>query len=816
MQTIGQDLRYGARMLFKQPGFTLVAVLTLALGIGANTAIFSVIYAVLLKPLPFPNQARIVAVGAIETPEQTALGASSYLSFLDFQAQSAAFERMAAYSTRGFVVTTDAGAMRLRGVIATADLFPLLGVRPLHGRTFLPNEDKPGGGRVAVLSYAFWQNRFGGKREIIGQAVPISGESYTIVGVMPPGLQFPLQADPIELWTNYAKDGEDNGANSTAMQRGNQYLNILGLLKPGAAQQEAGAQLTHISAQLAEQYPNDHRASTMRALPLLQTFTGEISASLWVIFAAVCCVLLIACANVANLLLARASQRRRELAVRAALGAGRGRLLRQLLTESFLLAALGALAGCLLAAFLVDALIVITPEDIPRLAEAQLNGKVLLFTSAVAVLTGLLVGLLPAWQATRTDLQTTLKEGGRFATGGRTRARGAMIVAEVALSVVLLVAASLLLRSFAQLTRTSSGFQTAHLLTMRVALPEGIYQTANDIAPMYQRIIAALEGLPGVSAYSAVTPTPLTSSQVTVGFNIAGRPNRTGLEHPYETRLFLVGTDYWRTMGLAIQQGREFTARDDRQSQPVVMVNESFVKKFFPDENPLNHRINPTIQAEDGPLPMREIIGVVSDARSSALSQSPVPEVYLHIPQLPGFNVFTLALRTTAEPQSMLKQVQQRLVQLDRNIPVGQMKLFDEYLAATIAEPRFNSLMLTLFAAVALLLTAIGLYGVVAYSVTQRTQEIGIRMALGAQARDVLRMVIQQGMTLVLGGVGLGLLAAFGLMRLLRDLLFGIAPTDPLSLLAAAALLSAAALLACWIPARRATKVDPMNALRCE
>jgi putative ABC transport system permease protein len=815
MQTLWQDLRYGARMLLKQPGFTLIALATLALGIGANTAIFSVIYAVLLKPLPFPQQERIVAVGTT-APGADELSQLSYPDFLDYQTQSGAFERMAAYQLRGCTMTTEAGAMRLRGAIVTADLFAVLGAQPMLGRTFTPQEDKPGGGRIAVLSYASWQKRFNGDKSIVGRTVAISGESYTIAGVMPSGFQFPLQAEPVELWMNYAKDGEDNGANSSSTQRGNQYLNAVGLLKPNASVKEAETQLVAISTQLNQQYPNDHNSITMNVEPLLNQFTSDSREALWVIFAAVCFVLLIACANVANLLLARASHRQRELAVRAALGAGRARLLRQLLTESLLLASMGAIAGALLASFLIDALIAVTPDDIPRLAEARLDSRVLLFTSTIAVLTGVLMGLLPAWQASKTDLHVTLKEGGRSATGRRAVARSVMIVAEVALSVVLLVGAGLLLQSFARLMRVPSGFQSEHLMTMRVGLPDGIYATANQIAPAYERIVASLAGLPGVTAYSAVTPTPLTSSQIGVGFSVAGRPNSSGLEHPYETGLYLVGADYFQTMGIPLKQGRTYEARDNRQSQPVVMVNQAFVKKYFPDENPLGKRIDPTIQADNDPLPMREIIGVVADVRSKELSRAPEPEVYLHIAQMPATNNFTLLLRTSYDPQSLVNQVRQRLAGIDRNIALGQEKLFDEYLTDSVAAPRFNSLLLALFAAVALLLTAIGLYGVVAYSVTQRTQEIGIRLALGAQARQVLQLVIGQGLRLALFGLALGVAASLVLTRWLSSLLFNVSPTDALTFALVSVLLLVVALLACWIPARRATRVDPMMALRCE
>jgi putative ABC transport system permease protein len=535
-----------------------------------------------------------------------------------------------------------------------------------------------------------------------------------------------------------------------------------------------------------------------------------------VIFAAVSFVLLIACINVAGLLLARVASRRHEISLRAALGASRGRLIRQLLTESLLLAGLGGGAGVLLASSGLDALIAITPQDIPRLAEARLDGRVLLFTLTSATLTGILMGLVPAWQASRIDLQAALKDGGCSLTGARASLRSVLVVVQIAVAVVLLVGAGLLIRSFTRLLQVNPGFDAEHLLTMRVGLPAGQYGQPRQVAEFHERLLAELATLPGVSAYTTVTPLPLTNSNIEVGFNIAGRPNPAGRSFPYNTRLFLVGADYFRTMGIALRQGREYTARDGLYDPPVALINETFARRFFPDQNPLGQRINPAMSADDRPLPLREIIGVVADARLKTLSEAPEPEVYLHLPQCPATGSFTLLLRTRGEALSLTGLARAAVTKLDRNVPLSQVRTYDDYFAQTLAEPRFNTLLLGLFAGLALLLTAIGLYGVLAYSVSQRTAEIGIRMALGARGADVLALVLRQGMTLALIGVTVGLLVARAGTRLLSNLLYDVSATDPLTFTLVALLLLFVALLACWIPARRATRVDPLIALRCE
>src|SRR5882672_393440 len=537
IQTLWQDLRFGARMLMKQPGFTLIAVITLALGIGANTAIFSIINAVLLKPLPFAAPERIVAIGATDTQNRSEFGSLSYPNFSDYRARSRAFERMAVYRDTGLTLTGNGAAVRLEGVMATAELFQILGAKPLYGRTFLPDEDKAGGGRVVVLSHGAWQNRFNADPNVVGKVIAINSESYTVIGVMPPRFQFPIRAEPVEMWINYASHMEGQ-KEAPANQRSYVYLQAVGLLKPGATAEQAEAELVAIAGELEKQYPNDNEGYSARVTPLLKNLTGDVRDALWVVFAAVCCVLLIACANVANLLLARSLNRRREIAVRAALGAGRFRLVRQLLTESVLLAALGGGAGIMLADFGIDALIAIAPANVPRIAEVAIDRRVLLFTLAATMLTGLVMGLIPAWQSLRLDLHTTLKESGRNSTGARGIARGALVVAEVAIAVVLLAGAGLLIQSFARLLRVNPGFDPQHILTMRVGLPDAIYTKGEQRAEFHDRLLAALESLPGVTAYSAAAPLPLSGSNYVIGLDIEGRPNDSGKEFPYETRFF--------------------------------------------------------------------------------------------------------------------------------------------------------------------------------------------------------------------------------------------------------------------------------------
>jgi len=813
-----QDLRYGWRMLARYRAVTAIAVITLALGIGANTAIFSVINAVLLRPLPFTSPGRLVAIGSTTTDDRSRFGSLSYPDFADFKAQQSEFERLATYYTRNLTLKSGSGAVRLEGAVASADLFPLLGVNPILGRAFLPEEDKAGGGRVVVLSHNLWRDRFSADPRIVGGSLSLNGESYAVIGVAPEGFQFPVQSEPVELWVNQAIDAETPSGAPTTTQRGNHRIKAVGRLKPGVTVEQAEARLVAVAAGLEKQYPNDNKGFSARVRPLIEDLTGDVRDSLLVVFAAVGCVLLIACANVANILLARDMNRRREIALRAALGANRWRIVRQMLTESVLLALFGGAAGLMLAGFARDALIALNPTNIPRIFESSLDGRVLLFTFTISTLTGVIMGLLPALQSSKLDLNTVLKDGGRGGSGGSLRfsARGALVVAEVAIAVTLLVGAGLLIQSFARLTRVNPGFDPDHLLTLRIGFPDGLYSTPEQVAGLHDRLMTGMRALPGVSAYSTVNPTPLGGSNYEIGFSVEGRPNPSGLQYPYDCRVTFVGSDFFRTLGVPLRQGREYTPRDNQQSPQVVIINEAFAKRHFPGENPIGKRIDPSIGVSGGPPPMREIIGVVADARFRRLGAEPEPEVYLHIPQVPAVGSLTLTLRAQADPMSLAAAARQEIMKLDRNLPIFDIKPFDQYVSNSIAQPRFNSLLLGAFACVALLLTAIGLYGVIAYSITQRTQEIGIRMALGARAGDVLRLVIGQGMAPALIGVALGLAGAYAVTRLMKSLLFDVGATDPLTYVSVAALIALIALLACYIPARRATKVDPMIALRCE
>jgi putative ABC transport system permease protein len=816
LERLEQDFRFGSRMLRKNPGFAVVAILTLALGIGANTAIFSVINAALLRPLPYVEVERIVAIGSTQKADRRAFSNLSYPDFADFQAQSQAFERIAMYQSRVFLMAGDNGAVRVRGATVGSDLFPILGVQPLLGRTFLSNEDKAGGGHAVVLSYNSWRNRFQGDAQIVGKAISFNGQSHTVVGVTPQGFQFPVETEPVELWANFTSDTESTGGEPHSAQRGGHYLSAIGKLRRGVTVTQAEGQLVDIAARLEQEHPNTNHGFSARVSPLLDKITDGVRDSLWVIFAAVGCVLLIACANVANLLLARAANRRREIAVRIALGAGRWRVMRQLLTESLLLALLGGGLGVLLAAFGTKALLAITPGDIPRMAEVRVDYRVLLFSLLMATATGLVMGLVPAWQATKHDVQAALKEGGRNVSSGRASIRNALVIAEVALAVVLLVVAGLLLNSFVRLLRVNPGFNPQHILTMRVGLPDAAYGKAEDIASFHDRLFASLEGAPGVASYSTATPLPLTNANLGVGFGVEGRPNDTGRDFPFETRVAVVGANYFQLLGATVLQGREFSVRDGVNAPQVALINEAFARKYFSHENPIGKRINPAISADDGPIPMREIVGVVANIKSKNLSETASPEVYLHFPQCPAFWSFSLVFRTTQDPQTLAKLVRDKINQLDRNVLLAPPRTLDSYVSDIVAQPRFNSLLVSLFAGLALLLTALGLYGVVSYTVQQRTLELGIRMALGAQTRDVLKLVLGQGMKLVLIGAVIGLAGAVAAARILNNLLFGVRNTDPLTFAIVTLFLIFVGLIACWLPARRATKVDPLIALHHE
>jgi len=817
MGNLWHDLRYGARMLFKNKGFAAVAIIALALGIGANTAIFSVVNAVLLRPLPFKSSERLVALRQTSTQRKDDLDFASYPNFTDWRTQNKVFEQLAVFRNINRTLTGADQPVRLQSSIVSANLFQLLGATPGLGRAFLPEEDMPGANSYAViLSHGLWQRRFGSDPKVLGRNLTLSGKSYTIVGVMPDGFQFPVQAEPTELWITVALDAETpvGGGLPNTAQRGVGIYQVIGRLKPNVTLEQAQTEMNLIARNLETQYPNTNTHQGVKIIPQLELLVGKIRTALLILFGAVGFVLLISCANVANLLLARATTRHKEMAIRAALGASRWRVVRQLLTESVLLGLAGGALGLLLAMWGTDLLIALSPKGLPRLNEIGLDGRVLGFTMFVSLLTGAIFGLAPALHASKLDLTESLKEGGRSgATGARgNRVRNLLIVSEVALALMLLIGAGLLARSFLRLQRANPGFNAEHVLALKISLPSAKYSEPQE-AMFFKQLLARVKTLPGVADAGIVWPLPLGGDQMEISFEVAERPVAEGERPSSEYRS--ISPDYFHTMSIPLLKGRDFTTRDDMNAPGVVIVNETLARQIFPGEDPIGKRIKPGISVGKDQAVMREIVGVVGDVKHQSLSSEAGAEVYVPHAQVP-FSGMALVARTAVDPQSLAATMRNEVSKLDKDIPVYNIRTLDDYLAASVAQPRFNTLLLGIFAGVALFLTMIGLYGVISYSVTQRTHEIGIRVALGAQTSDVLKLVVKQGMALALIGVGVGLLAALALTRVLASLLYGVSATDPVTFGGVSLLLVAVALLACLVPARRAMKVDPMIALRYE
>jgi putative ABC transport system permease protein len=816
-----QDLRFGARMLMKKPSVTLIATITLALGIGANTAIFSVVNAVLLKPLPFSASDRLMAIGQNEPSNRAALSNFSFPNIADVQAQSKTFEQLAAYYNSNFTLTGEREARLLRGTIVTADLFPLLGASPALGRAFRPEEDKAGGGsegRPAILSWECWQQQFAGDPTVVGRAINLNNTSFIVVGIMPEGFRFPIQAQPTEVWVSTAIDYERMiGPIKIMTERGYRGWRMIGRLKPGVTLDQAQAEADVIAANLAARFPGENKDLGIRIKPLLESMVGNQRSTLLLLLGVVGFVLLIACANVANLLLERAISRRREINVRLALGAGRWRIVRQLLTESLLLAGLGGAGGMMLAVWGTNLIVALSPEGITRIAETGLDARVLAFTVLVTLTTGVVFGVAPALIISKTNLVEALKEGGRNATGSiyTNRTRSLLAVVEIALALVLLVGAGLLIQSLVRLQQVAVGFDPHNILTFNVAMPVDRTTSPSQIADFYRQLTERLKALPGVVNASVVFQLPLGESSGTTKVEIEGQP----MEPAKRTSAIIhsVGPEYFRTMGIPLVRGREYTERDNLNSSPVLIISEALARKHFPSEDPIGKRMSPgfttvPITGENG---MREIIGVVADVKHQNLRGPAQPEFYFAQAQMP-MSTMTVVIRTAANPRALVNAARGAVQALDRNAPVYSVRTIEELLGRSVATPRFNTLLLVLFAGVALILTAVGLYGVISCSVLQSTHEIGIRLALGAQTSDVLKLVVGQGMLLTLVGVMIGLAAAYGLTRLMSNLLYGVGATDPWTFAGATALVAGIAFIACYLPARRATKVDPMIALRCE
>jgi putative ABC transport system permease protein len=804
METLLNDTRYAIRTMLKSPSFTAVSVIALALGIGANTAIFSVVNAVLLRPLPYKDPDRLVHVHRMQPPIQR--GPISRPDYFEWETQQEVFQGLAAFFWRTYNLTGVDQAEKLAGARVTGSFFSLFGMSPASGRFFDSSDDQPGAPRIAVIGYGLWQRRFGGSPDLAGKTIALNGEIYTVVGIAPAAFQFPRGAD---VWTPDLLSEEKT-------KRGSNYLKIIARLKDGVTRSQAQAQMNQIAAALAEKYPANDTNLTVAIAPLLEEQVGNIRPVLLILLGAVAFVLLIACANVANLLLARSTARQKEFAIRTALGAGRLRIARQLLTESILLALIGGFIGVLLSVWGTHLLAAAAPASIPRVKEIGLDKYVLGFTLLVSLLTGIIFGLAPALQVSRTDLNETLKEGGRGNAGSsphRALVGRVLVVSEIALSLVLLVSAALLIESIKRLTQVSPGFDPQGVLAADVSFPrspstdkEDDQAPARFLSEAEQRIAS----LPGVQSVGTISDLPVTgNSSVNGDFNVEGRPPYNPGEEPV-AEFRLVTPNYFRAIGIPLIKGRELTARDDKNSPPTIMINQALADRIFSDEDPIGKRL----LALDGKP--HEIVGIAGNARQWGLDRPSDPEIYFPFSQTNFTSESTLVVRTTGEPAALIEGVRSAVRDVSSDAPVFRAKTMMNVMANSTAQQRFNMILMTVFAAVALVMAAIGLYGVISYSVTQRTHEIGIRMALGASSGDVVKLVVGQGMLLAAAGVAAGLGAALALTRLLSSLLFGISPTDPITFAVISLILTAVALAACFVPARRATRVDPMIALRYE
>jgi putative ABC transport system permease protein len=803
------DFRFALRQIRKSPGFTFVAVLTLALGIGANSAIFSVVDAVLLHPLAFKEPSRLVA--AWETNEQPGVEINhrnevAMGDFNDWRTQNQVFEQIAALNYANFNLIGVAEPERIQGAIVSANFFETLGVQPAIGRSFVAGEENPAAARTVVISHGLWQRRFGGDPNLIGQTRTFNGEQFTVVGVMPAAfeIQFPTSM-LVEMWTPMRRGrGEDD--------RKAHYLYVLGRLKEGVSPEQAQAGMNVIAQQLQRQYPDTNKGTGVNIIPLRKQLVGDIQPYLYVLFAAVGFVLLIACANVTNLMLARLAGRQKEIAIRLALGAGRGRLIRQFLTESLMLSAFGSFLGLLLAAWGIDVLRKLAPPDLPRLSEVGLNGTVFLWTLGILLLTGILLGLAPALHASNSELNSSLTESGRATVGlKRSRLSHALVISEIALALLLLVGAGLMLRSSMRLQQVNPGFEGKNLLTLNIALPRQKYKESQQVNSFFDQLLERVARLPGVESAGGVDPLPMSGSDGTTGVLIEGGPIVSAASRP-EAGERSVTPGYFRAMRIPLLEGRAFAEQDRADAPHVIVVNEALARQFFPGQPALGKRLG---LEDDGRILWAEIVGVVGNVKHRTLDAEIKPELYEPYQQAPR-NFMSLVVRTAVEPSSLIPAIRDQVLSLDRDQPVFEIKTMEELLGRTLAQSRFIMLLLGIFSTVAMALAAIGIYGVMAHFVTRRRKEIGIRMALGAQRSDVLKLVVMEGMGLAVIGVAVGLAASFALTRIIANLLFGIGPTDPTTLIEVSFLLASVAFFACWIPARRASRVDPIVTLRTE
>jgi putative ABC transport system permease protein len=814
LETLLKDIRFGARTLGKNRGFTLVAVLTLALGIGANTAIFSVVEAVLLRALPYPDADRVVLLWENNRMRNRPRNVVNPGNLADWREQSRSFDEVAGFVDQRYSLTGGGEPEEVAAQAATPNLFRLLGARPELGRTLLPGDEAGGRQDVAVISHGLWRRRFGGSPEVVGKVVNLDGRGVTVVGVMPPDFRWFIKENsqsgkPAEVWVPLELPEQQGAA------RRGRYMSAVARLRDGVTVEHARSELDTIAARIEAEYPGFGKGWGVSVVPLREQLSGEIKPALLVILGAVGFVLLISCVNVANLLMARAAGRRKEMALRAALGAGRLRIIRQLLTESLLLAVIGGALGLLISGWCVEALVALSPPNLLGAGQVGVNLTVLAFTLCVSLLTGVAFGVVPAVETSRLNLSESLKESSRGNVGGGRagRVRGALVVVEIGLSLVLLVGAGLMVRSFLRLQAVDPGFDASNLLTMRVMLPETRYPEPGKQIEFFRRAAERIRTLPGVRDVGAVSALPFADLGAATSFTVEGRPALPSGEK-LTTDVRVADENYFRAMNIPVVAGRTFTEQEAVEDRKVAVVNETMARRHFPGEDPVGRRILVNMSGEPAPT---EIIGVVGDARYDKLEGELRPMVYWTPPRL-TYASMTFVVRAAGggDPGGLGPAAVREIQSVDKDQPVSDVRTMESWLAESTARTRFGTLLLGAFACAALLLAAVGIYGVISYSVAQRRNEIGIRMALGAQGRDVLRLVVGQGMKLVLAGVGLGLVGALVLTRLMSVLLYGVEASDPATFAANALLLTAVSLVACYIPARRATRVDPLTALRRE
>jgi putative ABC transport system permease protein len=808
METLLKDIRYGVRGLLKRPGFTVVAVLTLALGIGANTAIFSVVNAVLLRPLQFRDPDRLVMIwedaAFLGFPKNTPAPAN----YVDWKTQSKSFEDVAATAEWTFNLTGDGTPERVAAYGVTANFFPIFGVSPALGRGFTPDDDRPGAHKVAVISHELWQTRYGSDPQIVNRDIQLDGQKYTVVGVAPAGFQF-FESD-VRLWVPLALDAEQLGS------RGNHYLKVIARMKPGVTLKQAQADISAVMARIAKDHPDETFNGKVGAfvMPLREQLTGDVRSSLFVLLVAVAFVLLIACANVAGLLLARAVGRRREIALRVALGASRMRVVRQLLTESLLLSAAAGILGTVFAYFSFAFLQKLIPEQMALLTSLSLDTRILAFTLVLSIITGIIFGLVPALQSAKVDLNNALKQSTRVTSTGRLRS--ALIVLEVVLSIVLLVGAGLLIQTLFRLFNQYDVLKPEQVLTMRTVLPKEKYKPLPQRIGFYQQVLDRVEHLPGVISAGYSTSLPLVWKGGTSGFYPEGiKDPIPGMA--YDANHREVTANYLQTMNIALRQGRYFTDHDDENSMRVAIINETMAREYWPGQNALGRRFKLGDPADD--VPWIQIVGIVADVRQMGLDEPVKAEMYFPYQQVPEYDFYMprdLAIRTSGDTSALVGSVRSIVHEVDPDQPVSNVATMSDVLGVEAAPRRTGMIMLVAFAALALLLASLGIYGVLAYFVTQHTNEIGVRMAVGASPLNILGLVVRKGMGLTLVGVAIGLLASFALTRLMSSLLFGVKASDPVTFISVPLVLVVVALVACLIPARRAMKVDPMIALRYE